>query len=114
MCDYCSYAYVDIDNDGEDELIIQDGTCESDRTHHVYKMINGKAKLLGEYNAWHLTLYNDNGTIVGTSTGPGMEGKYNIYKLKINGQSADMAKTDTLSGQPGYTDKIEITPLYRY
>ncbi len=114
LCDYCSYAYVDIDNDGEDELIIQDGTCESDRTHHVYKMINGKAKLLGEYNAWHLTLYNDNGTIVGTSTGPGMEGKYNIYKLKINGQSADMAKTDTLSGQPGYTDKIEFTPLYRY
>ena len=53
----CNYAYVDIDDDGDNELVIHTGTCEGDRKYEVYKEKNGKAVYLGKIPGWHSALY---------------------------------------------------------
>ncbi|MGN0528535.1 MAG: hypothetical protein ACI4IE_05335 [Eubacterium sp.] len=108
-CYICSYAYYDIDNNGIDELIFQDGTCEADRVHHVYTVKNNKAVSIGEYGAWHLALYDDNGKLVGVD---GTGGIGNVYSIEIKGDTVKQTVTDTFKdGFPSYPNYIEFTTL---
>lgn len=87
MCSYCEFAICDINGDGVDELIVQDGTCEQNRTHHIYTIEEGTAKLIGEYNAWHLSLYDGergDGKLIGVS---GMGGSWIQSEIVITGDS---------------------------
>ena len=87
MCPYCVFATCDIDGDGVDELIVQDGAGEQSRTHHIYTMEEGEAKLIGEYNAWHLVLYDGelgDGKLIGVS---GMGGSWIQRQIVITGET---------------------------
>lgn len=108
-CYICSYAYYDIDNNGIDKLIFQDGTCEADRVHHVYTVKNNKAVSIGEYGAWHLALYDDNGKLVGVD---GTGGIGNVYSIEIKGDTVKQTVTDTFKdGFPSYPNSVEFTDL---
>lgn len=107
-CFYCKYALVDINNDGEKELIVQDGTCEQDRTHHVYTMQNGTPKSIGEYNAWHLSLYNSDSKIIGVD---GMGGDWTVYEISIVSGAVKQNVLKNTNIQPSYSSPIKFLPL---
>ena len=70
-----SYAYVDIDGDGTDELVIQTGESEASRTYNFYTLVGGKPAKLGEVEAWHSNLYK-NGSRLIKANGQGDYGDY--------------------------------------
>ncbi len=63
------YTYYDINKDGVDELITQTGTCEADRTYHIYTFANGKMIYAGSFGGWHGTLYSKGKSIIIVSSG---------------------------------------------
>ena len=109
-CYFCSAALADIDNNGVEELIVQDGTCESDRTHHVYTFSNGKVVYLGEYEAWHLGLYKDSDSIIGVD---GMGGSWSIWEIIIKGNSVVKKHVKDVSADsaPQYSNAISFNPI---
>lgn len=112
---YCSWAICDIDGDGTEELIIQDGVSEQGRTQHIYTIKNGKAVELGNYNAWHLVLYDDvkgDGKLVGVD---GMSMSGNIYSITITDDTVtrEIIKSfEDADEWPTYPNSIEFTEIY--
>lgn len=111
---YCSYCKVDIDGDSSDELIVQQGESEQDRTQYVYTMKDGKAVELGSYNAWHLSLYDDtegDGKLVGVD-GTSLAGS--IYSLTMNENSIEYEMVESfedVSEYPEYPNLLEFEEL---
>lgn len=112
---YCSWAICDIDGDGTEKLIIQDGASEQERTQHIYTIKNGKAVELGNYNAWHLALYDDvkgDGKLVGVD---GMSMSGNIYSITITDDTVtrEIIKSfENTDEWPTYPNSIEFTEIY--
>lgn len=102
---YREYAYHDVNEDGVDELIIHDGTCESDRTHYYYTIKNNEVVNLGSYNAWHTGLADGDGMLIAYD-GMGGEGYY--YYVTINNNSIEKteAGTYTFPPTPDFGDEI--------
>ncbi|MFR5876870.1 MAG: hypothetical protein ACLUFN_10310 [Eubacterium sp.] len=109
-CSFCEYTLYDIDNDGVKELIIQDGTCEGDRTHHIYTYTDNKAELLGEYNAWHLALYGSDKKIIGVD---GMGGSWTIYNIVISNNKVTKKeiKMQESTNSPKYSNELKFYDL---
>ncbi len=116
-CSYCLCALCDIDGNGVEELIIQTGTCEQDRTQYIYTIKDGKSVKLGEYNAWHLALYDDaqgDGKLVGVD---GMSMTGNIYNITImdNALNHEISKSfSDVKEYPSYSNPIEFSEIYTY
>ena len=116
-CSYCLCALCDIDGNGVEELIIQTGTCEQDRTQYIYTNKDGKSVKLGEYNAWHLALYDDaqgDGKLVGVD---GMSMTGNIYNITImdNALNHEISKSfSDVKEYPSYSNPIEFSEIYTY
>lgn len=109
----CSWAVCDIDGNGAEELIIQEGTCEQDKTHHIYTIKNGKAIELGEYNAWHLGLYEENGKTIAVRIAPGDSIITTIYNFKIFDNSIELKEVKEMKNSDYYNDNpIEFTEIY--
>lgn len=111
----CSWALCDIDGDKTEELIIQEGVGEQDRTQHIYTIKNGKAVELGKYNAWHLALYDDvkgDGKLIGVVTDP--SGPWIIYNITIDKSSSSITETESgkSTNEPLYSNQIEFTDIY--
>lgn len=56
---YNIYFKYDIDKDGVDELLVEEGTCEADYRYQVYTIENGASVYLGEIPGGHSMLYAD-------------------------------------------------------
>ena len=56
---YNLYFKYDIDKDGVDELLLQEGTCEADYMYHVYTIQNKKSVSLGSISGSHSMFYAD-------------------------------------------------------
>lgn len=114
---HCSCAFCDIDGDGTEELIIQDGQSENGRRHHIYAIRNGKAVELGSYNAWHLSLYDNvvgDGKLVGVD---GMSMSGNIYTITITESSIIQEVTESFSdvdSWPSFPNYISFDDLFPY
>lgn len=61
---YCEYGYVDIDDDGSDELVIHKGENEVSRTYTFYTLVGGKPVKLGEVEAWHSAVYKNGNRLI--------------------------------------------------
>lgn len=53
------YAVYDIDQDGTDELLVKDGTCEADYIWYVYTIEDGEAVQLDSFDGGHSALYSN-------------------------------------------------------
>ena len=106
-CNICEYALYDIDSNGIIELIVEEGTCEQDRTQHVYTINGDKAKYLGCYNAWHLAIYKGKEKIVGVD---GMGGSWTIYDITIN--SNEVKKVAVKDIESANSPNINSEPIY--
>ncbi len=110
----CSWALCDIDGDGLEELIVQDGESENGRTQHIYTIKNREAVELGNYNAWHLTLYDDvkgDGELIGVD---GMTMSGNIYSIIVSDErvTREIIKSfEDVSEWPTYSNLIEFTDI---
>lgn len=113
-CFFCSWALCDIDGNGIEELIIQEGTCEQDGTHHIYTIKDNREVELGEYNAWHLSLYDDvksDGKLVGVDS---MSMSGNIYRITVTTDSIKHEVVESFSDTavwPSYQNPIEFTKI---
>lgn len=56
---YNIYYKYDIDKDGVDELLVEEGTCEADYRYQVYTVENGTSVHLGEIPGGHSVFYAD-------------------------------------------------------
>lgn len=61
---YCEYGYVDIDDDGSDELVIHKGENEVSRTYTFYTLVGGKPVKLGEVEGWHSAVYKNGNRLI--------------------------------------------------
>lgn len=91
---YCSYTIYDIDSDGTEELIVQDGMFEADKMHSVYTAKNGKVVELGEYSAWHMGLYIDNNSGKLVAVVADSVEYWFIYDVTIDSDSVSIVETD--------------------
>lgn len=108
-CMYCSWALFDIDGNGEQELIIQNGLSEMEKMHYVFEAKNGRAKKIGEYEAWHLALYEGENQMIGVD---GINGEGNVYSFKIVGGKIHQETVKTFSdGFPQYPNYITFNSL---
>lgn len=57
--EYMYYALVDIDKNGVQELLVQNGTCEADYVYQVYTIQNGGSVFLGDIPGGHTMFYLD-------------------------------------------------------
>lgn len=80
---YSSYAYVDIDDDGSDELVIHKGEAEVSRTYTFYTLVGGKPVKLGEVEAWHSALYKNGNRLI-KANGEGDYGDFVVISLNKN------------------------------
>lgn len=105
---YKEYAIHDINDDGVAELIVQDGTCEADRTYYFYTFKNGKAVYMGSYSASHSALADYNGCIYFFSAHMGYATTAQIYMVndKIVVKNQHSYTTDTY---PEFDNYIEFT-----
>ena len=105
---YTEYAIHDINEDGVAELIIQDGTCEADRTYYFYTYKNGKAVYMGSYSASHSALADANGYLQFVSGHMGYATTAQIYMVndKIVVKNRQSYYTDEY---PEYSNYIEFT-----
>lgn len=78
------FAYHDIDEDGQAELIVNDGTCEADNTYYFYALRNGNAVDLGTVSAWHSGLTDSDHRLL-RYFGMGGEGTYTY--ITVSGSS---------------------------
>ena len=110
---FCKYTLYDIDENGVNELIVQSGTSEGDRTHYVYTCENNQSKLLGKYNAWHLGLYGSNKKIIAVD---GMGGNWTIYNIIISNDEVVKKEIKTVESAdiPTYSNKLDFYELYDY
>lgn len=114
---YCSCAFCDIDGDGTEELIVQDGQSENSRRHHIYAIRNGLAVELGSYNAWHLSLYDNikgDGKLVGVD---GMSMSGNVYTITMTDNSIIHEVTESFSdvdSYPAFPNYISFDELFPY
>lgn len=112
----CSWALCDIDGNSPEELIVQEGESEQSRVQHIYTVKDGKAVELGEYNAWHLSLYDDvkgDGKLVGVD---GMSMSGNIYSISVNISDNSLTREvvksfSDVSARPTYQNPIEFTEI---
>ncbi|MBQ8765221.1 MAG: hypothetical protein IJZ16_00275 [Clostridia bacterium] len=98
------YTYCDINKDGVEELITQTGSCEADRTYHIYTFADGKMFYAGSFGGWHGTLYEKDDMIIIASSGPTENGFYVTsvtYELIDN----ELVKKDTFEKE--FTDDAE-------
>lgn len=118
---YCEYTLFDIDGNGVKELVVENGISEPYRTHYIYTFENGKAESLGEYSAWHLSLYNDNGKLVG-SVFEG-NGHFGVTEVKIENGKVTVKDIDHIevpmdqeieTVYPRNLEEIEFKPLKEY
>ena len=79
---YREYAFHDIDEDGTEELIVHDGTCENDRTYYFYTVRDGEAAHLGNCEGWHGALADGNRYI---TLYAGMNGEGTSTPIRIEG-----------------------------
>ena len=104
---YCEYVCHDVNEDGIDELIIHDGTCEGDRTHYYYTYINGDAVYLGSYDAWHTGLADGDDKLIAYD---GMNGEGTYYYVTINNSvEKKEAGTYTFPPTPDFGDEIKFS-----
>lgn len=80
---YSSYADVDIDGDGIDELVIQTGESEASRTYNFYSLLDGKPAKLGEVEAWHSALFKNGNRLI-KANGEGDYGDFVMISLNKN------------------------------
>lgn len=52
-----SYTVYDLDGDGIEELLVQEGTCEGDLQWMVYTLKGNKPQLIGQFEGWHSSLF---------------------------------------------------------
>lgn len=91
-CLICKYAICDIDNNGINELIIEEGTCEQDKTQHIYTNQDNQVIYLGKYNAWHLGLYYENENVIGIQVAPGDSLITTVYDFNVTNNSVSLEK----------------------
>ena len=113
---YNNYCYIDLNNDGIQELIIHKGTCEQDRDYYFYTISDNKAVLLESVNGWHGSLHlKDNGELTVVSFAPGGEGSYfvtfqleNTELVTVDSGTVDLSMTDSeVFGQ-----RLELSETY--
>ncbi len=108
-CPYCSWAVYDIDGNGVKELIVQQGSCETDKMQYVFEAKNGKAEKIGEYEAWHLALYEGKNEMIGVS---GMSGEGQVSAFTIVDGEVKIRTVKTFSdGFPQYPNYITFNSL---
>lgn len=102
----CTWFLFDVDNNGVEELIIQDGGGEQSKYHHYYTIKNNKVFELGEYNAWHMGLYEEDGDLFGKVVNP--NGPTEIYKISIADDKVEkkFVKTTNDTNFPPYSNPI--------
>ncbi len=94
---YFEFATWDIDNDGTEEMIFHEGTCEQDRTYHFYTVKNRELIHLGDVHAWHAGLSaTDNGLIKYS----GMSGEGDYYRITVENGKIKETKEGTYSFPP--------------
>lgn len=112
---YCGAYFGDIDGNGTEELLIEEGFSEQGRMQHIYTIQNGKAVELGSYNAWHLALYDDeigDGKLVAVVTDP--SGPWIIYNITIESNSINQTEINKSNDYPSYSNPIEFLPIYTF
>lgn len=94
---YFEFATWDIDNDGTEEMIFHEGTCEQDREYHFYTVKNRELIHLGDVHAWHAGLSaSDNGLIKYS----GMSGEGDYYRITVENGKIKETKEGTYSFPP--------------
>ncbi len=106
---YAEFAMIDIDDDGTEELIVHEGTCEADRKYHFYTVKNKEVVYLGSLGAWHASLSENDGYLT-KSDGMGGEGIY--YKVEIeNGKITENEEGSfSFPPTPDFGDSITFFP----
>lgn len=112
--DYESYIYsefsmIDVDEDGTDELIVHEGTCEQDRKYHFYTIENREIIYLGSVYAWHSSLCDNDGYLIRYD---GMSGEGIYYNVSIeNGQIVETKEgTFTFPPVPDFGEELDFVP----
>lgn len=112
--DYESYIYsefsmIDVDEDGTDELIVHEGTCEQDRKYHFYTYKNKEIIYLGSIGAWHSSLCDNDGYLIRYD---GMSGEGIYYKVTVeNGQIVENKEgTFSFPPVPDFGEELDFVP----
>lgn len=102
----CTWFLFDVDKNGIDELIIQDGGAEQAKYHHYYTIKDNKVTELGEYNAWHMGLYEEDGSLFGKVVSP--NGPTELYQISIVDNKVEkiLIKTTDDVDYPFYSNSI--------
>lgn len=106
---YTEMEMIDIDDDGTDELIVHEGTCEQARKYHFYTYKNKEIIYLGSLGAWHASLCDNDGYLIKYA---GMSGEGEYYRVTIeNGKITETEEgTFTFPPVPDFGDEIEFWP----
>ncbi len=94
LSEYCRYYIADIDADGNDELLIETGTCEADRTVVIYTYDGTAAKELGSFVTWHAELGYENGVLYSETYAMG---SYTLNKITIADGMVETEKVGTVT-----------------
>ncbi len=77
----CTWFLFDVDDNGVDELIIQDGGAEQARYHHYFTISNDEVIDLGKYSSWHMGLYEKDRKLFGKVVSPNSPTEF--YQMSI-------------------------------
>lgn len=99
----CTWFLFDVDNNGVDELIIQEqeGGAEQAKYHHYFTISNNKVIELGGYSAWHMGLYEENGMLFGKVVSPNSPTEFYQISISNNKVENKLIKTIDKSSDDG-------------
>lgn len=104
--EYCRYYVTDVENDGINELLVEMGTCEADRSVSIYKFDGKEAAYIGSFITWKATLGGGNGENVIYSETATM-GNYTLNTVTIENGEVVFERGET-------TDESQLSHLLSF
>lgn len=109
---FCACAFYDINEDGVDEMIIEDGVSYGGRHDHFYTINNNEVVEIGEYAPFHAYLYCEDKKIYAVEQMQGM-GSVTCLTFTENGMEEEIIGTyDNYDDMPSYSNSIVFTDLF--